>query len=60
MVNESYKENGKSGSDTKPKCHGDHGEANDHPAIKKFSLGGGILWIMDKDQFKNFGSLVKK
>ena len=42
MVNERYKEDRKSGPDTKPKCHGDHGEANDHPAIKKSCFWVGI------------------
>ena len=33
MVNESHKEDGKSSPDTEPECHGDHGEAYDHPSV---------------------------
>jgi hypothetical protein len=39
VVNEGHKEYGKSGSDAKPERHGDHGEANDYPAVVKFSCG---------------------
>lgn len=54
MVDQSNEENGEGGSEGVPECHGNHGQAHDHPAIVKSPLHKSHQPFHDRKKFNGF------